>query len=176
MEVGETLFDDLDTAEQKTEDGQEPEDDNGSSSGAYRWAHFPAMIVFAALIIPLHRHPWGWQIAIASGYTVYVFWFALGLGVKNSDDFFGDSQVPLYTAKLLIPHTLILIMIVLGVSEWFHLKTVVPSWVTHEGRKESIWDLFGWLLLAGAGIWQGFWMGNKIKHRFSEPEDSSVEN
>ena len=164
------MFDDLDTAEQKTEAGTDPADD--SSSGAYRWAHFPAMLVFGALMIPLHRHPWGWQIAIASGYTVYVFWFALGFGLKNSDDFFGDPRVPRYAAQLLIPHALILAALVAGVTEWFHLKPILPAWVTHEGRKESCWDLLGWLVLTVAGIAQGFWMGGKIKRRFEDVERS----
>lgn len=158
------MFDDLETAEQATESDQ---DDDKSASAAYRWAHFPALLVFGLLIIPLHSHPWGWQIAIAGGYTVYVFWFALGLGLKSSDDLFGDSQVQLCVAKLLVPHGLILVLIVLGVTEWLHLKPILPDWATHEGHKESFWDLFGWILVAVAAIWQGFWMGGKIKRRFS---------
>lgn len=169
------MFDDLETAKQKTEADQNLEE-NDSSSSAYRWAHFPAMLVFGALIIPLHRNPWGWQIAIASGYTVYVFWFALGLGLKSSDDFFGDSRVPRYAAQLLIPHVLIVAALVAGVTEWFHLKAMLPDWATHEGRKESLWDLFGWLALAVAGIAQGFWMGGKIKRRFADLDDSEESN
>jgi len=166
------MFDDLDASEQKTEGPQEPVDKNNSSVGLYRWAHFPAILVFAILIIPLHSHPWGWQIAIAGGYTVYVFWFAFGLVLKDADDFLGDPRVPKYGAELLIPHALILTLIIFCVSEWFRLKPILPEWVTHEGRKGSLWDLCGWVALAGAGIWQGFWMGKKIKRRFGEPEDS----
>lgn len=166
------MFDDLDTAEQKTEDTQEASDDESTSSGLYRWAHFPAILVFGILIIPLHSYLWGWQIAICGGYTVYVFWFAFGLVLKDTDDFFGDPRVPRCAVELLIPHTFILVLIFLGVTEWFRLKSILPGWATHEGRKESLWDLAGWLALACAGIWQGFWMGKRIKHRFVEPNDS----
>jgi hypothetical protein len=171
------MFDDLETAENKTEEPQTPEEDeDASSSQLYRWAHFPALLVFAVLIIPLHRHPWGWQIAIAGGYTAYVFWFAFGSVLNSADDFFGDSRVPKYAVELLLPHALILALVVLGVTEWFHLKPLLPEWVTHEGRKGSLWMLFGWLLLASAGIWQGSWMAKKIKRRFKETADSAGEN
>ena len=161
------MFDDLNTAEQRTDPDQ---DDDKSASAAYRWAHFPALLVFGLLILPLHRYAWGWQVAVAGGYTVYVFWFALGLGLKDTDDLFGDSEVQLYVAKLLLPHALILILIVLGVTEWFHLKPMLPDWVTHEGRKESIWDFLGWIVLGVAAVGQGFWMGGKLK-RFRRLED-----
>jgi hypothetical protein len=100
-----------------------------------------------------------------------VFFFAFGSVLRDADDFFGDPQVPRCAAKLLIPHIFILSLIITGVSLWFHLRPLLPSWVTHEGRKGSLWDLFGWIVLAGAGIWQGSWMGEKIKRHFRETED-----
>jgi hypothetical protein len=142
-----------------------------SSIGLERWAHFPALLVFGLLILPLHSYPWGWQIAIAGGYTVYVFWFALGSGKKDLDDLTGDTLILRKIASQLLPHLLVLVIILAGVSEWFHLRPLLPSWVTHEGRKGSFWDLLGWLLLAIAGIAQGFWMAGKIKSRFGESED-----
>ena len=162
------MFDELDTAEQETES-----DGKNDEPASYRWAHFPALLVFGLLILLLHRIACGWQIAIGGGYTVYVFWFALGLGLKNSDDLFGDSEVQLYVAKLLVPHALILALIILGVTEWFHLKPTLPDWATHEGRKGSLWDLLGWFTLGIAGVWQGFWMGGKIKRHFADHEDSA---
>lgn len=162
------MFDDLETA---TKEIQTADDQDRPSSQAYRWAHIPAFLTFLLLIVSLHRYRWGWQIAVGVGYTVYVFWFAFGFVLKDADDLFGDSRVPKYAAKLLIPHALIVAAIIAGVTEWFHLKPMLPDWMTHEGRKESLWDLFGWLLLGGAGIWQGFWMGKKLKRRFSNSED-----
>src|SRR5260221_4552098 len=71
---------------------QESADDEKSSSiGLERWAHLPAFLVFGVLILLLHSYAWGWQFAIASGYTVYVYWFALGSGKKDLDDFTGDT-------------------------------------------------------------------------------------
>lgn len=165
------MFDDLETAEGKTEGIQEAGDEDKSSLPPYRWAHIPALFVFGVLILALHRNPWGWQIAIGGAYTVYVFWFALSYGLKDTDDLFGDSQAVRYVAKLLIPHVLVLAFIVLGVTEWFHLKSMLPNWATHEGRKGSFWDMFGWLVLICAGIAQGFWMGGLVKRRFAEVDD-----
>jgi hypothetical protein len=147
------------------------DDENGSSPQLYRWAHFPAMLAFGVFFIVFHSSPWRWHIAIGAGYTVYVFFFAFGMVLKDADDFFGDSRVPKYAAKLLIPHALILALLMAGVSWWFHLRTLLPTELTQEGRKESLWDLFGWLVLAGAGIWQGFWMGGKLKQQFAKSED-----
>jgi len=128
------------------------------------------MLAFGILIILLHGHPWSWQLAIGGGYTVYVFFFAFGTVSQDADDFFGDARVLPCAAKLLIPHLLILAMIIAGVALWFHLRPTLPDWVTHEGRKGSFWDLFGWLVLAFAGLGQGTWMGGKIKRWFRESD------
>jgi hypothetical protein len=147
------------------------DDENQPPSELYRWAHFPAGLAFGILIILFSGNPWRWQIAIAGGYTVYAFFFAFGSVLRNADDFLGDPRVPQYALKLMIPHILILTLVVSGVSLWFHLIPLLPSWVTSEGRKGSLWDLFGWLVLIGAGIRQGSWMAGKIKKRFAESED-----
>jgi hypothetical protein len=141
------------------------------SSGLYRWAHFPAIIVFGVLFMLFQSSPWRWQIAIGFAYTVYVFFFAFGSVFKDSDDFLGDSKVPKYFVKLLIPHAMILALIMVGIHLWFRLRPTLPPWVTQEGHKGSLWDLCGWLLLAGAGISQGLWMAGKLKRQFSEPGD-----
>ena len=159
------MFEDADVEQRETED------EDKSSIALERWAHFPAMAVFGALILPLHSHPWGWQIAIAGGYTVYVFWFALGSDKQDLDDITGDSLLLHKIASQLLPHLLILVFVVAGVTEWFRLRPVLPTWVTHEGRKGSFWGLFGWLALAFAGIAQGFWMAARIKRQFHESED-----
>jgi hypothetical protein len=158
------MFEDLESETQESEEKK-------SSVTLERWAHFPAMLVFGMLIIPLHRYPWGWHIAIAGGYTVYVFWFALGAGKKDLDDLLGDSEVPRNVARLLIPHLLFLTLIMLGVTWWFHLRPILPSWVTQEGRKGSLWDLCGWFALAITAIAQGFWMAGRIRRALGEPED-----
>jgi hypothetical protein len=168
------MFDDLETAERKTEEDRTSADgDNKSSSGLYRWAHFPAMLAFGILIILFRHHPWRRYIAIGGGYTVYVFFFAFGSVLKDLDDFFGDPRVPRCAVRLLIPHLLILLPLLAGVTLWFHLRPILPDWVTQEGRKGSFWDLFGWLVLAIVGIAQGFWMSGKVKRRFRETENQT---
>jgi hypothetical protein len=168
------MFDDLETAEQKSECEQQSSDGDGIPRD--RWAHFPALIVFGVLIVPFHRYRWGWQLAICAAYTVYVFWFALAYGSIDMDDLLGDSRVVRYIAPLLIPHVIILGLIVWGVTEWIRLNSILPGWATHGGRRPPLWLYCGFLLLTGAGIWQGFWMGKKIKKRFKESEESVGEN
>ena len=124
------MFDDLDTAENRTEVEEK------SSITLERWAHFPAFLVFGALILPLHSYPWGWQIAIAGGYTVYAFWFALGSGKKDLDDLTGDTLILRKIGSQLLPHLLILVFVVAGVSEWFHLRP--PAVLGNSGRSKTV--------------------------------------
>jgi len=159
------MFEDADI-EQVEKEGEEK-----SSITLERWAHFPAMLAFGLFMLFFHSYPWGWQIAIAGGYTVYVFWFALGAGKKDLDDLTGDTQLLRKIGSQLLPHLLILIVVVAGVTEWFRLIPVLPLGLTQEGRKGSFWDLFGWLALAGSGIAQGLWMAGRIKRRFRQYED-----
>ena len=147
------------------------DDESKAESSLYRWAHFPAMLAFGVLFVLFRGQDWRWHIAIGGCYTGYMFFFALGSVFKDLDDFFGDSRVPRYFAKLLIPHAVILVLVTAGVTLWFRLLPLLPSWVTQEGRKGSLWDICGWLVLAIAGITQGSWMAGKTKRRFSEPED-----
>jgi hypothetical protein len=137
----------------------------------YRWAHIPALLAFGILFILLRGQAWRWQIAIGGSYTIYVFLFAVGSVLRNWDDFFGDSRVPSFVARMLIPHVFFLALIISGVTLWFYLKPMLPPWLTEEGRKGSLWDLCGWLALAIAGIVQGTWMAKKAKRQFAEPED-----
>jgi hypothetical protein len=159
------MFDDLDTAENRTEVEEK------SSITLERWAHFPAFLVFGALILPLHSYPWGWQIAIAGGYTVYVFWFALGSGKKDLDDLTGDTLILRKIGSQLLPHLLILVFVVAGVSEWFHLRPLLPSWATQDGRKPSLWFYFGGITLALSGYAEGSWFAKRISRQFSDPSD-----
>ena len=136
-----------------------------------RWAHFPAGLVFGLLFILFSGHPWRWFIAIDGAYTVYVFGLAIGSIIKDMDDLFGDPQIAKAALRLLIPHAAALAALTGGISLWFHLRTLLPSWMTHEGRKESLWDLLGWLALAVLGISQGIWMAEKMKRRLGKPQD-----
>jgi hypothetical protein len=172
MWAGEQMFEDsLSVEDQTGNDRQPPEGDEKPPPGLYRWAHFPAMLAFGLLFIAFRGQRWRWHIAIGGSYTVYVFFFAFGSELRDLDDFFGDARVPRCIAKLLIPHIFFLALVISGVSLWFYLKPMLPPWLTHEGRKESLWDLFGWLVLAIAGIKQGSLMAGKIKCRFGETED-----
>lgn len=37
-------------------------------------------------------------------------------------------------------------------------------------RKESLWEVVGWLALALVGVTQGVWMSRRIKRRLGERE------
>jgi hypothetical protein len=163
--------DSLGIEDQTEDDPKRSEGDEKPSWWVGRWAHVLALPVFCIVYFPFQKYPWAWHVAIASSYSVFVFCRAFGTTLGDADDFFGNSKVPRLLANLVIPHVLILALIVLGVSLWFHLKPNLPSWVTHEGRKGSLWDLCGWLLLAGAGIWQGSWMAAWIKRHLNERDD-----
>lgn len=163
------MFDSLPDSEGRADEWSSRDRDNAFRNPG-RWAHFPAGLVFCLLYFPLKSHTWSVQLAVAAAYTVYVFWFAIGSGLKDMDDLFGDPQVATFIGKLLLPHILILTLIVPGVWLWLHLLPMLPAELTHEGRKESLWDLFGWILLGAAAITQGFWMEGKIK-KFREAEE-----
>jgi hypothetical protein len=109
----------------------------------YRWAHFPALLVFGVLIIPFHGYSWGWPVAIACGYTVFVFWFAFGAVLRDADDIFGDPQVVPYAAKLMLPHLPVLAILIPAVSLWFRLRPMLPDWFTHSEQKGSFWFFDG---------------------------------
>jgi hypothetical protein len=160
-------------SENKAEEALDPQGEKQTTSaGLERWAHFPGLLVFGLLIIPLHRYPWGWHVAIAGGYTVCVFWFALGSGKKDLDDIFGDQDTPRKVRMLIVPHIIVLAILLWAVSEWFHLKRLLPSWATQEGRRGSLWLQFGFLSLAIAAVAQGFWMAKKIQLKFPDPSES----
>jgi hypothetical protein len=166
------MFDDIETAEQKTEASSPDADGEDRSSQLYRWAHFPAFAVGILLFFLFHRYPWRWQVAIGGSYTVYVFFFAFGSVISDADDFFGDPRMPRYAARLLLAHLPILALVLCGVTLWFYLRPMLPDWVTHEGRKGSFWMLLGFFALIAACLWEGSWMAGKIKERFPESENS----
>jgi cell division protein FtsW (lipid II flippase) len=88
------MFDDLDTAERKTDDEQTPADGEGKTSWWIgRWAQVIAGLVFCLLYFPFKDRFWSWQVAITLTYVVFMFCCTCGLAFKDSDDFFGNSEV-----------------------------------------------------------------------------------
>lgn len=109
-EAGETMFDDLSSLENQTEDAQKPsEEEDKPARSLSRWSHVIAGLIFCLLYLPFRTHPWSWPVAIAVSYSAFVFAIALGLSLNDADDFFGDPRVPEYVATLLVPHALILV-------------------------------------------------------------------
>jgi hypothetical protein len=47
----------------------------------------------------------------------------------------------------------------------------MPSWMTHEARKQSLWDVLGWLALAALDIRQNIWMADWMKRRLGKHQD-----
>jgi hypothetical protein len=154
-----------------TEDGK-----NNRATSFPRWLALIAFLIFLLIYLPFQNHRWSWFAAIASSYTVAVFGIALDsvLDFADADDFFGDSRVPRYMAAILLPHALLLVPIMLGAWLWLYLKPSLPQWATLEGRKGSIWDLVGLLLVLMAAIGEGTSLGGRIRRRFGAAENSGL--
>lgn len=159
------MFEDASTEEKQSED------DAKSNWWVGPWAHVLGGLGFGILIIPLHSYSWGWQVSIAGGYSVLAFCRAFGSAFENADDLLGNPRAVRSVAMLLIPHAAVVLLVVLGVSWWFHIRPELPTWVTHEGRKGSLWYWFGMLPLALAGYAQGAWMAGWIKRQVKAPDD-----
>jgi hypothetical protein len=171
------MFDDLETAEKQTEDEQTPaEDEKEPHWWIGPWAHVIAGVVFCLLYFPLKDRFWSWQVAITVTYVVFMLCCTCGLSFKDADDFFGNFQVPFYMGTLLIRQVFVLTLISLGAYLWFRLRTVLPAWVTQEGRRMSVWDLCGILLAYWAAVREASWMAEKIKRRFRELDAAAREN
>jgi hypothetical protein len=136
-----------------------------------RWAHVLTIPVWFILFVALNHEPWGDYVAVAVAYTVFVFCLAIGNAFEDSDDYLGNSKAVQFTGILLIPHALVLLLLAWCLSEWFHLATVVPPWVTHEGRKGSLWYWCGMIPLSAAGYWQGMWMATQFRRRFGKRDE-----
>jgi hypothetical protein len=171
------MFDDLDTAEQKTEEEQKPsEEDDKPIRQMSLWSHVIAGVVFCLLYLSLKGHPWSLYLAAAVAYSVFVFAIALGNALENLDDIFGDPRIPEYIAMLIVPHTPVLALIILEVYLWIYLKQTLPPWMTQEHAgvvgwaKLSYLDICGVVVFWFAGTREGIWMARKIKHRLKESE------
>jgi hypothetical protein len=170
--VGEIMFEDSSSLENQAQETQKPSEEEGQPSRwLSRWSHVIAGLVFCLLYFPFQSHPWCWPVAIAGSYTVFAFAIALGLAFDNTDDFFGDPRAPKNVAKLLMPHTLILALIILAAYLWLRLKSILPPWITHESHRGSWWDLCLLLLVWFAGTREGVWMAGRIKSGLPERED-----
>jgi hypothetical protein len=172
------MFDDLDTAEQKTEEEQKLSEENDKPIRQMSlWSHVIAGIVFCLLYLPLKGHSWSLYLAAAVAYSVFAFAIAIGNALENLDDIFGDPRIPEYIATLLVPHAPILALIVFEVYLWAYFKLVLPPWMTHEHTgvvgpwKISYLDLCGVTVFWFAGTREGIWMARKIKRRLKETED-----
>jgi hypothetical protein len=136
-------------------------------------AHLIAGVVFCLLYFPFKGHSWSWQLAITLSYVVFMLCCTCGLAFKDADDFFGNLQVPRYIAALLIRQVFVLMLISLAAYLWIRLQTVLPGWATHEGRRMSLWDLLGIVLVYLVAINEASWMAAKIKQRLGESKNSA---
>ncbi len=164
------MFDDLDTAEQKTEKPSKPAKQR-SSWWIGRWAHVIAGLVFCVLYFPFDRYAWSWQVAATVAYIVFMLCCTCGLSFKDSDDFFGNFRVPEYMATLFARQILVLALVSAGAWIWHRLIPILPSWAT-QGPRLPLWDLFGIILFYLVAVKEASWMAAKIKSKFPELEDS----
>ena len=168
------MFDDLETAERKTDDEQTPpEDEKESHWWIGRWAHVIAIAAFCLLYFPLKDRFWSWQLAITLSYVVFMLCCTCGLAFKDADDLFGNLQVPRYMGLLLIRQIVVLTLVSLGAYLWFRLKALLPAWAIQEGRRGSLWDICGILLAYWVAIREASWIAERIKRRFRETEDQA---
>jgi hypothetical protein len=166
------MFEDSLGVENQTEDDQNSSETNERSSWWIgRWAHVIAGLSFCLLYFPFQNHSWSWLFAITVTYIVFMFCCTCGLAFQDSDDFFGSLQVSRYMAMLLMRQVFVLALIILGAYVWLRLKTVLPAWVTHEGRRMSPWDFFGLILFYWAAVKEASWMAKRIKRWSSENEN-----
>jgi len=166
------MFEDSLGVENQTEDDQNSSESNEKSSWwVGRWAHVIAGVVFCLLYFPFSDRFWSWQVAITLSYAVFMLCCTCGLAFRDSDDFFGNLQVPRYMTTLLIRQVVILMLVSLGAYLWLRLKTILPEWATHEGRRSSLWVTCGLLLVYWAAVKEASYMAKKIKRHFRETED-----
>jgi hypothetical protein len=167
------MFDDLDTAENKTEGAQGPsEEEQRSSWWIGRWAHVIAIGVFCLLYFSLKDRSWSWQLAITSSYIVFMLCCTCGIAFRDSDDFFGNSEVQQYLATLLVRQVFVLALVSAGAYLWRYLTPFLPEWVTHQSRRGSIWDLCGLVLAYFVAVREASWMAARIKRRCPELDES----
>jgi hypothetical protein len=165
------MFEDSLSIEDQTKDDQKPSEDGEKSSWWIgRWAHVITIAIFCLLYLPFQDRSWSWQVAITLSYVVFMLCCTCGLAFKDADDFFGNLQVPRYMATLLIRQVFVLVLISLGAYLWHYFKSILPAWVTHEG-KVPLWDLCGIYLAYRVAVKEALWMADKIKRQFPEPED-----
>jgi hypothetical protein len=167
------MFDDLDTAESKTEISQNRfEDEQRSSWWIGRWAHVISIAVFGLVYVPFDDYAWNWQVAITVAYIVFMLCCTCGLAFKDSDDLLGSPEVQGYMAKLLVRQSIILVLVSLGLYLWRYVIPMLPLWLTYRGRKMSLWDYGGIILTYFVAVKEASWMSARIKSKFPETEDS----
>lgn len=161
------MFDDLETAEQKSEGLQSsPEDEQNSHWGIGRWAHIITIPVFCLLYFPFEDHTWAWPVAITMAYIVFMLCCTCGIAFRDSDDLFGNLRVPEYMGKLLLRQILVLALVSVAAWSWRYAKTVLPEWAVHEGRRMSLWDYLGMIVFYIVAVREASWMASKIKQHF----------
>jgi hypothetical protein len=166
------MFDDLETAEIKTEETHSPSVEGEASHWwVGPWAHVIAGVVFCAIYFPFDQYIWSWQVAITLAYIVFMLCCTCGLAFKDSDDFFGNIRVPKFIGKLLLRQVLVLTSVSLAAYLWRYSKMILPGWVTQEGRRMSLWDYVGILLFYFIAVREARWMAARIKLQFPKIED-----
>ena len=165
------MFDDLDTAENKTDETEDPEPQSHWWIGP--WAHVIAIVVFCLIYFPLDQYSWSWQVAVTIAYIVFMLCCTCGLSFRDSDDFFGNLPVMKFMSKLLVRQTIVLGLVSGTAYLWRVSRTVLPGWMTQEGRRMSLWDYFGIILFYVIAVREAKWMAAKIKLQLSEFENLS---
>jgi di/tricarboxylate transporter len=164
------VFEDIDAAESK---GEGLRDEQRPHWWIGPWAHVIAGVFFCLIYFPLDQYTWSWQFAVSLTYIVFMLCCTCGLAFKDSDDFFGNLRVQEFIGKLLFRQIFVLALVSGAAYLWRYSKSVLPDWVSHEGRRMSLWDYFGIILFYAIAVREAKWMAAKIKSQFPEPGDNA---
>lgn len=164
------MFDDLESAENKTEEAKNSSGDKEITSWWIgRWAHVIALLTFCLIYYSFDDRFWSWQVAVTLAYAAFVLCCTCGLSFQDSDDFIGSPEVVRYMAFLLLRQILIIALMSLAAYMWRRLIPVLPGWAnTKAYRNLSLWQVGGALVAYYIAIKEATWMAKRIKQKFPD--------
>ncbi|HMG87393.1 MAG TPA: hypothetical protein VK574_16795 [Terracidiphilus sp.] len=160
------MFEDLANQTEETQSASDAEQRSHWWIGP--WAHVISGVTFCLIYFPFDRYTWSWQVAATITYLVLMLCCTCGIAFKDSDDFFGNLPVMKFMSKLLVRQAVILALVSGTAYLWRYSRTLLPGWLTQEGRRMSLWDYFGIILFYVIAVREARWMAAKINRRFPE--------
>jgi uncharacterized membrane protein len=154
------MFDQADKPEEEREDDKKDQ-------RAARIPMLAAAVVFSILFFPFMDRPWSLAAAILASYSTFV----LGLAFGDAKDYLERIEIRQQVRRLLLIHTFVLAVALAFIIGWARLQPLLPQYLTHRGRRGSMWDLGLELTFAIAAVWEGYWMRGIIQRTLKDTED-----